>query len=134
MRQDRMRNWRFTNADYFMVISFHKLNGHLKRGSCLTKLPVSFRVKRGEDLVSSKEKGLEIGSDGDNYILTIDSTKLDDAGTFNIVAANRAGKISGKAELVVHGKYLQCSFMVSVGCFFKFCNFFQQLLHDLFER
>ena len=68
-------------------------------------------VKRGEDLVSSKEKGIEIYSDGNKYTLTIDSSKMNDSGVYNIDAQNRVGKVTTKTELIVQRKFNNKEFL-----------------------
>jgi hypothetical protein len=58
-------------------------------------------VRRAEDLVTSKEKGLAVYSEGNTHILEIDSTKIDDAGVYTVVAFNKVGKITTKTDFIV---------------------------------
>lgn len=58
-------------------------------------------IRKGEDMVSSTERGINIVSDGTKQILELKTLKGEDAGVYTVVGANKAGKITCKTELVV---------------------------------
>lgn len=57
--------------------------------------------KRGEEIVASKEDGIEIFNEGNVYILLLSSSIDDDAAPYSLVASNRMGKVLSKSELIV---------------------------------
>ena len=58
-------------------------------------------TKKGDDVTSSPEHGVDVYSDGDTYVLSLTTAQLQDAGVFSLSAQNRAGKVTCKTELVV---------------------------------
>ena len=66
--------------------------------------PIDFsfkRDKKGEELVTSEEKGIEVTNDGLNQVLSIASSRKEDAGIYSVLAQNKLGKVQTKAELIV---------------------------------
>jgi hypothetical protein len=56
---------------------------------------------RGEDIVTSEERGATVRNEGKKYILELHTAKMSDSGIYSIVASNKVGKLATKTELVV---------------------------------
>ena len=69
------------------------------------------RDKKGEELVTAAERGIEVINDGKNQVLSFAAARKEDAGIYTVLAQNKLGKVQTKAELIVKCNLIKSYFI-----------------------